>query len=38
VFFSHWIKRFEVFMIQIALPRWFLERTHQVFGEMTVRI
>jgi hypothetical protein len=26
------------FVVQIALPRWFPERTHQVFGEMPVRI
>jgi hypothetical protein len=26
------------FMVQIALPRWFPERVHQVFGEMLVRI
>ncbi len=26
------------FVVQIALPRWFSERVHQVFGEMSVRI
>jgi hypothetical protein len=26
------------FVVQIALLRWFPERVHQVFGEMTVRI
>jgi hypothetical protein len=26
-----------VFLVQIALPRWFPERAHQVFGEMPVR-
>jgi hypothetical protein len=25
------------FMVQIALPLWFLERVHQVFSEMAVR-
>jgi hypothetical protein len=26
------------FVVQIALLRWFSERAHQVFGEMSVRI
>jgi hypothetical protein len=26
------------FIVQIALPRWFPERIHQLFGEMTLRI
>jgi hypothetical protein len=26
------------FAVQIALPRWFFERAHQEFGEMTERI
>jgi hypothetical protein len=26
------------FVVQIALPRWFPERVHQVFGEIPVRI
>jgi hypothetical protein len=26
------------FVVQIALPRWILEHTHQVFREMSVRI
>jgi hypothetical protein len=32
------IQKTRGFMIQIALSRWFSERVHQVFGEMTVRI
>jgi hypothetical protein len=32
------IQKTRGFMIQIALSRWFPERAHQVFGEMTVRI
>jgi hypothetical protein len=26
------------FVVKIALPWWFLERAHQVFGEMSMRI
>jgi hypothetical protein len=26
------------FVIQIALPQWFSKNTHQVFGEVTMRI
>jgi hypothetical protein len=32
------VQRTRGFVVQIALPRWFPERAHQVFGEMPVRI
>jgi hypothetical protein len=31
-------KKTRGFMVQIARPQWFLERAHQVFDEMLVRI